>query len=156
MNVEYINPFLNAATNVIQTMAFTKVIPGKPALKTNNLSYGVVTGIIGLASDRLKGNMLLSFDQSAILAIVSKMLDEQFTEVNKDVVDAVGELTNMISGGAKKELSEKGFTFDMAVPVVITGEGVEISQLSKKPTIQIPFETEDGIFVVEANLGETS
>ena len=154
MKVDYINPFLEAAKTVIETMAFTPVTAGKPALKQDNLTWGVVSGVIGLASAKLKGNMVLSFDEGSILGIVSKMLGEEFKSVNQDVVDAVGELTNMISGGAKKALSEKGFAFDMALPVMIVGKDVAIVPLSKGPVVAVPFETEKGKFVIEANLME--
>lgn len=152
MQVEYINPFLNATKNVIETMANTKVTNEKPALKKGNLSWGIVTGIIGIASARLKGHMVISFDEGSILGIVSGMLGEEFKEVNKDVVDAVGELTNMICGGAKKELSELGSTFDLAIPLMVVGKNVEISQLSTGPVVTIPFATQGGRFVLEATL----
>ena len=74
MDANLINPFINAAMNVIQTMAFTEVKPGKPSLKTEKVTYGEVTGIIGLASENVAGSMVLSFDEKAILAIVSRML----------------------------------------------------------------------------------
>lgn len=154
MKVDYINPFLEAARSVIETMAFTPVKAGKPVIKQNNLTWGVVSGVIGLASAKLKGNMVLSFDEAAILGIVSKMLGEEFTTLSQDVVDAVGELTNMVSGGAKKSLSEKGFAFDMALPVMIIGKDVAIVQFTKGPVITVPFETEKGRFVIEASLTE--
>ncbi len=138
--------------NVITTMAFTEVTPGKPGIKTTKTTYGSVTGIIGLVSATYTGNMILSFEEKAILSIVSKMLCEEFAEVNKDVVDAVGELTNMISGGAKAELSQEGYTFDMATPAMIVGKNVDISQLTSVPIIVIPFTTDTGSFVVEASI----
>ena len=154
MKVDFVNPFLEAAKSVIETMAFTPVTPGKPAVKQDNLTWGIVSGVIGLASAKLKGNMVLSFDEGAILGIVSKMLGEEFQSIGPDVVDAVGELTNMISGNAKKALSEKGFVFDMAIPVMIIGKDVAIVQFTKGPIITVPFETEKGKFVIEANLRE--
>ena len=152
MKVEYINPFLKATKNVIETMANTKVTNDKPSLKQGNLSWGVVSGIIGMASSKLTGHMVISFDEKCILGIVSGMLGEDFKEINKDVVDAVGELTNMICGGAKKELSEAGYTFDLALPLMVMGQNVEICQLSKGPVLTIPFTTDKGKFVLEANL----
>ena len=154
MDAELINPFINAALNVIETMAFTKVTPGKPSIKTTKTTYGDITGIIGLASEEVVGNMVLSFDAKAILTICGKMLYAEFTELNQDVVDAVGELTNMISGGAKAELSNKGYKFDMATPAMIIGKDVSITQLTSEPIISIPFETESGPFVIEASLSK--
>lgn len=154
MKVEYINPFIAAATNVIQTMASVEVKAGQPTLKKDNHSWGVLSGIIGLASDSLKGNMVLSFEKDCILHIMTNLLGEEFTQLNDEVSDAVGELTNMISGNAKKIFSEQGFIFDMAIPIVIIGQGVEISQITSGPSLVIPFETEKGGFVLEANLVE--
>lgn len=152
MKAEFINPFLESTKKVIETMAFTEVEPGQPAVKTDNLTWGTVTGIIGLASEKLTGTMLVSFEADSILAIVSNMLGEEFKEVNEEVVDAVGEITNMISGQAKKIFSEQGYSFDMAVPVMVKGENVEITQLSGTPGLRIPFSTASGHFVVEAVL----
>jgi chemotaxis protein CheX len=48
MDVTFINPFLEAAVNVLQTMAFTETQVGKPCLKSKTpLSPSDVTGIRG-------------------------------------------------------------------------------------------------------------
>jgi chemotaxis protein CheX len=154
MDVNLINPFLISAIKVVETMAFMKVTPGKPSIKDHNKTFGVVTGLIGLAGDGAAGNMVLSFDEGSILGIVSKMLGEEFKTVNKDVVDAVGELTNMISGGAKSELAEMGFSIRMATPVMIVGKDIELSQLTKKPVLTIPLTVDTGVFVIEAKLSK--
>jgi chemotaxis protein CheX len=126
--------------------------PGKPTLKRDKCTWGVVTGVIGMVGDQILGNMIVSFDEPSILAIVKNMLMEEFKEITPDVVDAVGEITNMISGGAKKELGLLGYSFNMATPLMIKGKNVEISQLSRSPVITIPFKTPVGQFVLEANL----
>ena len=154
MKADFINPFLNAAMNVVGTMAATKAVPGIPSLKRETNTWGLVNGIIGLASNEHLGNMILSFEESCILFIVNKMLSESYSAIDKNVIDAVGELTNMISGGAKKELRDLGFLFEMALPVVITGKNVQIHQLIEGPTIIIPFTTQAGAFRIEANLVE--
>jgi chemotaxis protein CheX len=154
MKVEYINPFLSATISVIETMAMTKVTPGKPGLKSGNKSWGSVTGIIGMASDKLRGNAIVSFEEKAILGIVSRMLSEDFTSVSQDVLDAVGEITNMIVGNAKRDFSEKGYVFDMAIPLMVVGKDLEMSQMGKGPTVSVPFGTEFGNFVVEINFLE--
>jgi chemotaxis protein CheX len=57
----------------------------------------------------------VTFSESAITAIVSNMLGEAFTEMNQDVKDAVGELTNMISGQARAA-AEIGLAMNGASP----------------------------------------
>lgn len=154
MQAELINPFINSVVNVISTMCSVNPTPGKPVLKEGGETWGDVTGIIGLAGASVMGNMMLSFDKIAALQVVSKMLMEEYSEINKEVLDAVGEITNMVTGGAKKELSELGFAIEMATPMVISGKGVEINQLAASPVISIPFTFCEGMFVLEANLAK--
>lgn len=155
MKAEFINPFLQSTKNVLETMAQTQVTPKKPHLKEDNVSYGDVTGIIGMASEEISGSMIVSFSKKCILKIVANMLmEEPRTEIDDEIIDAVGELTNMICGGAKAQLSKLAQKFDLATPTMVTGKGVEIAYYTDAPIIVIPFETADGPFVVEANLGE--
>jgi chemotaxis protein CheX len=155
MKAEFINPFLQATKNVIETMAQTPVTAQKPQLKDSNTAYGEVTGIIGMTSEHITGSMIVSFSEQAILKIVANMLmEEPKTKIDDEVVDAVGELTNMICGGAKASLAKLNHKFALATPTMVMGKGVEIAYYSEAPTIVIPFETADGNFVVEANLGE--
>lgn len=155
MKAEFINPFLNATKNVLETMCQTQVKAQKPSLKENSLTYGEVTGIIGMVSQEITGCMIVSFSEKCILQIVANMLMEQPKEkVDDEIVDAVGELTNMICGGAKAQLAKLDYKFELATPTMVVGKGVEISYFSDAPTIVIPFSTEHGNFVIEANLGE--
>ncbi len=155
MKAEFINPFLNATKNVIETMAQTPVQAQKPKLKDGATTYGEVTGIIGMASESVSGTMVVSFSEKCILKIVANMLmEEPKAKIDDEIVDAVGELTNMICGGAKAELAKLNHKFDLATPTMVVGKGVEISHYSDQPTILIPFKTDAGEFVIEANLSE--
>ena len=155
MEAKLINPFINSTLAVLKTMAQIEAIPGKPSIKKGNFTWGEVTGIIGMAGDSVTGNLIVSFDSPSILHIVEKLLFEKHTVINADVIDAVGEITNMISGGTKSELSELGYSFNMATPMIVTGKNIGITQLSKDPVITIPFKTPEGEFVLEANLSKT-
>ena len=153
MNVAFINPFLEAAENVVETMCQMVVAPLKPYLKKGKATYGDVTGIIGLTSEKIRGYMILSFEANCILQIVANMLMEDPKKtIDADIIDAVGELTSMISGGAKAQLSKLDQTFDMASPTMVVGKGVDLKCYLDAPTVVIPFQTESGNFVVEANL----
>lgn len=114
MKAEYLNPFMSATKNVLETMAQMSVTSEKPKLKEDNRTHGEVTGVIGLASDTVEGSMVISFSQPCILKVVSSMLMEaQKDAIDDDIIDAVGELTNMICGGAKAELSKLGLNFNL-------------------------------------------
>lgn len=148
MDVELAKPFVKAAVDVLSTMAFIQPKPGKPFVKKNNLAQGDVTGLVGLTGDK-NGSVSLSFSKVCAVAIVKNMLGGEVEDVVQDVKDAVGELTNMISGQARAGLSEKGLVFQGSTPSVIMGDNHTISHVSKSPIMAIPFETEFGKFTIE-------
>ena len=148
MDAKLINPFIHATLQVIQTMAFVNSKAGKPYLKKDNVAKGDVSGIIGITG-AATGTVSVTFDKGSILKIVSNMFGEEIKVLNHDVTDAVGELTNMISGQARRELEEGGKFFEAAIPSVITGKNHEIAHITQGPKIAIPFSVEGGNFTIE-------
>lgn len=149
MNVAFINPFLTSLSNVLSTMGGVECEIGKPTLKSDRISRGDVTGIIGMTSPQVKGSLAISFTQPVIMDIVEKMVGEKVTSIDDTVTDMVGELTNMTTGGAKNLLVEQGYEFDMATPVVVCGKQHEITHKTKDKVILIPFSTASGEFFIE-------
>lgn len=154
MKTDLVNPFVNATSNVLETMTQTKIVPGAASENIDYSDLRAVTGIIGMAGDDTTGNLLISFDKESILAIVGRMLMDEFEDINQDVIDAVGELTNMICGGAKNELAAHGLTIGMATPIVITGGRVELKKTPDHSVLTIPFKTTEGEFILETNLAQ--
>lgn len=148
MNVEFINPFLKATTNVIQTMAFTECIPGKPYIKKESKAGGDVSGLIGITGET-SGSLCISFSEACICSIVSNMFGEEIPSLNDEVADAVGEITNMISGDARRVLAEKGIVLEGAIPTVISGKDHTIKHLTNGPSVAVPFSTPSGDFLIE-------
>ncbi len=148
MDVKLINPFINATINVLETMAFVNVTAGKPYLKNDDIAQGDVTGVLGLTGET-NGTISVTFEEACILEIVSNMLGESMETLDMEISDAVGELTNMISGQARMELSEKGKIFKAAIPSVISGKQHSIVHYSDGPKIAIPFSTGKGNFTIE-------
>jgi len=150
MNVDWINPFLNSMTNVLSTMANISATPQKPILKQDSISLGVLSGYIELQGEQTEGSLAISFDEPIILAITNNMLGENLTQVDETAKDMVGELTNMVCGGAKNILSDRGFNFELATPQVIKGAPHDITHLVKGgPVILLPFKAKEGEFFIE-------
>lgn len=144
MNVEFINPFISALLNVLKTMAQTELKAGKPKKKSTEHAHGDVSGLIGMVGPQVKGSFSVSFDESLALEIMHRMLGEKPDGINADVTDMIGEITNMVTGGAKLELSEKGFDFDMATPVVVSGKNHTITHKVDGPKMLLPFTSDAG------------
>lgn len=151
MDVKFINPFLDGTIHVLKTMTMTEPVAGKPYLKKDNQAKGDVSGIIGFTGSA-RGSLAISFSKSSILKIVSNMLGENYTEINNEVRDAVGEITNMISGVARKNLESQGFIVQAAIPTIISGENHAILHVLGGPSMIIPFSTKAGPFYVDVCL----
>lgn len=151
MDVTFINPFLEGTINVLKTMAFVKPVAGKPYLKKHSKAVGDVSAVIGLTGSA-KGSLALSFSEKSIIRIVNNMLGENFQMVNDEIKDAVGEITNMISGDARKRLEGAGFVVRAAIPTVIFGKDHELTHILNGPSIIIPFAIDEGSFVVDVCL----
>jgi len=151
MDVKYINPFLNATLEVLKTMAFLDPVAGKPYLKQSDTAAGDVSAIIGITGDAI-GSLAISFTEPCICGIVGNMLGEVFTEVNKDIFDAAGEITNMVSGVARSYLEKEGMTVYAAIPTVVYGKGHTVMHILRAPSIVVPFSTPKGDFVIDVCL----
>ncbi|MBM4333033.1 MAG: chemotaxis protein CheX [Deltaproteobacteria bacterium] len=148
MKAEFINPFLEATIYVLKTMASLEPVAEKPFLKKGASASGDVSGIVGITGEA-EGSLCITFSRECILFIISQMLGEEQQEINEEVKDAVGELTNMISGDSRRRLQEIGYTFQGAIPTVVSGRGHEVKHISKGPILSIPFTTKAGSFIVE-------
>ena len=152
---QLVEPFANAVKAVIGTMCELNVEIGEPRTANSSERFGVITGILGMASPKYVGNLFLKFDESAILLIVSNMLKEEFKSINQDIIDAVGELTNMVVGVAKRDFEKIDLKFDMASPAVAHGSEVHTSEAARKATIIIPCRVSTGAFHIEIAFEET-
>ncbi|MCV2886606.1 chemotaxis protein CheX [Aestuariibacter sp. AA17] len=149
MNVEFINPFISSLMNVLKTMAQTELKPGKPKRKTDEQARGDVSGLIGMVGPQVKGSLSITFEEQLALEIMERMVGERPASLDAEVTDMVGEITNMICGGAKSELADKGYEFGMATPVIVTGKGHTITHQVDGPKVIMPFASEWGFAYLE-------
>ena len=153
MQAEYINPFIASLSNAFQTMLGCEVERGAITLKSNTSPKHEVSGIIGL-SGKAVGTVVLSLSESVALKAASTMLMCEVNEINEDVVDAVGELTNMVAGAAKAELEE--YELAVSLPNVITGRDHEVRFPSNVQPICVPFKTQWGSLALEVGLASVA
>ncbi|WP_293748466.1 chemotaxis protein CheX [uncultured Paraglaciecola sp.] len=149
MNAEFINPFIAALLNVLQTMAQTELVPGKPKKKGDDQAGGDISGLIGMVGENIQGSMSISFEEGLVLEIMHKMLGEKPESIDSDVQDMVGEITNMICGGAKNELDQKGYDFGMATPIVVSGKNHTINHQVDGKKMVMPFSHASGNLYLE-------
>ena len=150
MKIEYIQPFINATRKVLSTMANLDSKPLKPYLKTENdfKASGDISSVIDLTGE-CKGSIGLSFETNCILKVANGMLGEVYQELDEEVADMVGELVNMISGDARRQLVKLGFSFSAGIPRISKGKDHKIQHAVQERIIIIPFKTTAGDFYIE-------
>lgn len=149
MRVEYINPFVSSLKNVLHTMLSCEARRGKISLKVDRGATHTVSGIIGLSGNAV-GTVVVSFSDPVALKAASTLLMAEAKQINADVLDAVGELTNMVAGRAKAEL--EGYNLMVSLPNVVTGRGYEIHFPSNVTPIVVDFDTDWGPLTLEVGL----
>lgn len=116
----------------------------KPEKKTSDLACGDVTGIIGMIGPQVRGSMSITFCKKLATYIMDNMLGERIDEIDDQVLDMVGEMTNMICGGAKNALAEQNYQFEMATPVIVAGSNHVIQHKVEGPKIILTFTSDQG------------
>lgn len=148
INPKLIIPFVNSVRQVFTTMLKVETTVNRPHLKEDRGPSYDVSSIIGFSGD-VVGSVVVSFPMDAAAKLVAAFAGTPIQPGTGDFVDAVGELANMIAGGAKKHL---GNAASITVPSVVLGAGHQIARLSDVPTIVIPCTTPAGAFAVEVNI----
>ncbi|MDR2076836.1 MAG: chemotaxis protein CheX [Desulfovibrio sp.] len=147
-NLDIARPFVRSTIEILSLMAGINASAGTPYVKKGVVAEGDVSAIVGVTGDRT-GSIAVSFTKPCAVALVKGMLGEDIQDALQDIQDAVGEMTNMVSGQARAGLRELGLTLSGSTPTIIIGDGHTIRHVSRSPVIAIPFTTPDGGFTVE-------
>jgi chemotaxis protein CheX len=146
LDQSYIIPFVKSVQNVFETMLQLPVQVGAPSLKKSGSPSYDVTGIIAMSGD-VQGNVTLSFPTATAERVVSLFTGSQLTKAHEDFADAVGELVNMISGGAKAQFAGKQVS--ISCPSVVVGSDHQVFGSKDLVRIVIPCASDCGDFAVE-------
>jgi chemotaxis protein CheX len=110
-----------------------------------------VTAMVGLAGT-YNGIVCLHTPINLAMFFTASMLGTAVTEYNDDVQDALGEISNMIAGSLKNQLSMSGSDIKMSVPSVVTGDKYFCSPGNKSGTITLSFSLGIDLFLVGVTL----
>jgi len=147
------NPIVEAlkesVREVIVTYTGAEPVFKKLFLRDNEVSFGEVSAVVGLAGEKVKGAFIVSFSKEVLFRIVSALFGSAPQELNNEVEDAAGEMANMICGAFRRRFEKQGVTLKAATPSLITGKDHHIQPLCKSPHLVLLFELEGHPLVVE-------
>lgn len=132
MNVEYINPFINVSSKLVQTVCNVKVNRGQIYIKNSTFMAESVVIIIGIAGE-FKGQVFFSMDESTACKIASSMMMGMEVNVLEDMAkSAIAELGNMIMGNVSTEFYNTGVRIDITPPTILVGSDMAVSTKGTK------------------------
>jgi Predicted inhibitor of MCP methylation, homolog of CheC len=125
MKAEYINPFLEAATIVIEQVIQIRPSTGKLGLKKIELVENHIWIQIGI-NGQMNGDIVFGLSEQVALKMVSAMMGG-FTISEMDEIgrSAISELGNMISGNASTMLYNQGVHIDITPPKILQSASLE-------------------------------
>ncbi len=149
MDAALVNPFIEGTLHILDTTAFVKVKPEPPFLKKDRKSLGDISGYLEISGD-LIGSAVVSFSEESILGIVSAMFGEDMTEINDEIKDAVGEISNMVAGHVTTKIAELSKKVKVKFKEIKMGQGTLIPHIEgAKYILALPFRTTKGKVVIE-------
>lgn len=152
MNVKFLNPFVEAAYEVLQTetkLTFTRgdLTLEKETFKTDDVT--VILGIIG----RVEGTVFYCMTETTAIGLAGRMMNETFENFTGLVQSGIAELGNVITGRAGVKFSHNGYESTISTPTMLLGKGATISTLDF-PRLVVPLNSEAGSLGIHLALRE--
>jgi chemotaxis protein CheX len=151
-----VNLASGAAEEVFATMLDLKLVKGTshPEAGASSELDGVVA-LVGIAGPWI-GTGSVTCTSALACKISSRFLMAEFDSVNSDVLDAMGELGNMIIGNFKVGIEEHVGPLGLSIPTVIHGRNFVTRTLSRQEWVTIPFDCEGERLEIKICLAKAS
>ena len=150
MKVEFVNPFIQAASEVLEAELGGEAQRGNLRLAKSACTTDEITALVGVTGT-VSGLVLYSMSQSTALGIVSRMMGKEFTDFDALAQSGIGELGNVITGRAGVLLAEAGFPSNISPPALVVGKGTMVTTLDLNRLV-FPLETAVGGLEVQVVL----
>ncbi len=132
-----------AAGQVFRTMVFTELEQATP-IEGDALRPGAnVVGIVGFTGT-VSGLVALYSTLDVAKHIAASMLGTPPSQVNGEMPDAIGELTNMIAGVFRLRMAEQGESVAISIPSVTVGSDFYTRFAADVRRVLCPFRMKDG------------
>lgn len=150
MDVRYVNPFIDAITNIMPQLGFQSVVRGGVKTGDQFVESKGVTILVGLTDDA-RGNVAYNMTEEAAMKIASTMMmGMPVAQMDEMAQSAISELTNMVTGNAATNFESLNMKVDISPPSLVVGQKFK-AKLSNGKFLIIEMVV-DGI-VLELNVG---
>lgn len=145
---EFMNRHL---VDVFETMLSLKAMP-QPSTDTPHLDERV-TGCVAFAGDHINGAVYLHLATPFANRVAAAMLGLEPGDLGEaEVNDAIGEATNMLTGGLKSWLCDSGAECAVSTPAIIRGSAFVIEPVPDVEREWLVFDCDGNCIVVEIHV----
>jgi chemotaxis protein CheX len=135
----FIDELTAATRDVFKTMVFQEVEGSSPIPGDARRPGANVVGQVAFAG-KTSGLVVFYSTMDAALTITASMLGIDTKNINGELPDAIGELTNMIAGSFRTRVAHaKGETWAISVPTVTIGSDFYTRYVSDVQRVLCPF-----------------
>lgn len=153
INVDHINPFLTASIKIFSEMCYLSPRVGEPYIKDPILLDNNMVIFIGFTG-KIKGQVMISFDNSIACDIASKMIMMPITTMDELSISALCELGNMILGNTATIFSTKGIEIDITPPTVGRGTMAFSNNFARSICVPIKYDDNKSFEIIIAIKGD--
>ncbi|MCS6971280.1 MAG: chemotaxis protein CheX [Planctomycetota bacterium] len=126
IDVNLLNPFIVATLDCLTQMAQVTPARKRVFVKQDPQMHGDIAGIIGMTNG-ITGSCVVSFPEALARRIVARFLCEQEQTLSVEMMrDGIGEVANMVAGGAKRQFAQTPYRFDISTPTVVHGAPIQL------------------------------
>ncbi len=151
INVQLINPFLEATVHFMKEQAGLVVEAQKPNLKhPGECSKFQIAGHMLVKSSKFEGSVVLGFQRNVFEKLYAEIMKESQVgiQTQEEIDQSAGEILNIILGKAKADLQKKTqIELEQSFPEILIGDHYKIHE--KISAIVIPFQSAIGSFYLE-------
>lgn len=149
MDPAFVEAFTFSIENFFSTMILAPVEIAPPSVLNPADEHHDVSGIIGLSGE-VTGSVVVSFPIATAEALVTRFAGTPIAHSDEDFTDAIGEVTNMIAGGAKSNFPHTAVS--ISCPSVVVGPGHKVFRRHDLPVVCFACNSELGKFGVQVTM----
>jgi chemotaxis protein CheX len=130
----YVEPFVDVTINTFKEFVGIDVSPRHPHFLDPEKGFEWdISAVIGL-SGVVKGAVIISMKAELAIKLTDLLAGPGHSEIDADVVDAIGEINNIIAGNMKPKIPN-GDRIVISIPTIIKGKEHSIAWPSKQTRI---------------------
>ena len=122
---QYIQPFIDVTKSTFKDFVGTEISAGRPFFEQkDSANKWDISGVIGLSGEA-RGAVVIGMKTALAIRLTDMLTSTKHSDIDEEVVDAIGEMVNIIAGNAKKGLEET-FRLVISLPSIVQGPAHQV------------------------------